>query len=158
MLTYSEGWFDNSISAINWVQADHTIHLETDGVEVQVQPRADVSPLKQEKTLSYWVQSPEEDAGAKVGENATLKAGRNITLNSGLKDEGEGDTEVKEETTLIAGDNITIASGLSGVTKIKEESILTAGGDIIIESGDAGETIRMENYCSSGRNHKISDI
>jgi hypothetical protein len=137
-----KGMGEVEIEPGNWLWAGCTIHLETDGVEVQVQPRDYVTL---EAGLDIFLFAPEENAGIKVGEYATLKAGRNITLTSGWHDQGEGDTQIKEYATLIAGSNITIESGWHGQTEVKENNTITAGNTITIASGDNGATVVKEN-------------
>jgi hypothetical protein len=135
---FMQGLGEVEIEPGNWLKAERTIHLETDGVEVQVQPRANVTL---EAGLDIFLFAPEENAGIKVGENSTLKARRNIILISGLNDQGEGDTQIKENSTLIAGNRIAIKSGLSGQTEVKENSRLIAKDSITIESGERGKTV-----------------
>jgi hypothetical protein len=121
----------------NWLCAN-MIELWTSGVEVQVQPRADVTL---EAETDIWLKGPEENAGITVGEYANLRANNNITLQSGEKDQGEGDTRVKENATLTAGNSIFIQSGVNGQSEVKEQNMLTAGNKIIIESAFSGQTI-----------------
>jgi hypothetical protein len=136
---FMEGFGEIELEPGNWLWANRTIHLETKGVEVQVQPRADV---KLEAGLDIILLALEENAGIKVGEDGTLTAGRDIFLQAGQKDQGEGDIEVKENSVLTASTgSMTIASGLNGVTTVKENSSLTAGDEITITSGESGETV-----------------
>jgi hypothetical protein len=122
----------------NWLKADHTIHLETLGVEVQVQPRAYVTL---DAGVDIILLGLEENAGITVGEYATLRAQRDIVLQSGHNDQGEGDTRVKEHGALSAGGRMIIESGLHGATEVKERTTLHAGSSIMIESGAKGATV-----------------
>jgi hypothetical protein len=139
-----QGMGEVEVEPGNWLYAGHTLHLETDGVEVQVQPRAEVIL---EAGQNIELVAPEENAGVKVGENSTLRAGQDIIITSGWHDQGEGDTQVKEGSTLNAGANIWIESGLSGSTEVKEDSTLMAANSITIQAGDHGQTVvKGNNY------------
>ena len=123
-----------------------TIRLETKGVEVQVQPRAYVTLEAAEDILLYAF---EENAGVKVGEYAVLRAGNDVFMSSGVKEQGEGDTEVKENSIVSAGRNIHILSAQNGSTMVKEDVSVAAGNSITIESELSGQTVVKHNNLSA---------